>query len=1160
MAYFLDIVIPDNAVFLFFSKANVLAKAEQFGLFGTMTPVKGYVNKKTGKPVAPYTGLRRRKLSHPLSGNLFAHAGDEVASSHIQTEKVKKPRKPAAPKPVSPEKLDAFKAKIAHVVAHAKVDAQHAPKQGEVYKKLYLAKLEAIKGIPADLLDEARQNVEGMFKPKTLTAQAAPTESKAAPIGGDMFGDEPEQAQSNQSPHEALRAALKNKNLSAAMAVLQPLSYQDALEALLRSGFSAYANTPKSKKALIKDMEPQLLRASREGKDGFDMRKPESKAAQPAPKSKAAPAAGKQQEYKYAMVNRPLGIGTAPKGYVRAEDRPNKGEPHYDHARHGVLVYDRKLTDQETKQFELAHMAGKNEMSEYADKVADMLGEYAESYLEIANEIPEEFLSEVFDKLKSSVNGHMPSIADRDAFVDMVKTKLQAKVGQDVQAPEGNAAPSLTAEPPQGNGGGNGGGKGNGGSGGNDGGGSDESDENENTPDRISEAELTQRGQRVRQYVDQVNSGTAKHSGLRVGIIGNDAAQRITDALKLPVDGALEVVVANAVIHATNKHPDMTGDDWTRLPKLTNQFDDVAKGRPGIDSKTTRTIIKKVFPDGSGYGAVLEFAGGVRGRRLNLVTYFKGRGKSLEAWWNQNKLGFGSTGIPNFTESSSSEPSSIPKPNTILPPPAPEGKAAPVQAAPEGKAAPAPVAKTPLEFLTEAGLAPEEIAATFSDNPSVWNTEAVRAALADYDDPNKTELRSARRSGPALARLAKIASAQRAWLAAQTASPAPSTVAKTPKQQDQAKELDYASLKTRPDTNPVQQQTGIDAFTALARRVDRLRDRGGSAATLLGSALIRDFKTQGGTALTGKKIQSKEDLAALAQVYRDPRFETFRVVFTDAQGTVVGESAYTSRLPGVVYLPNDMARQIDADAKHWGASNYWMLHNHPGGKSKPSGADQHLTRQTSAVTRTAFKGHIVIDHNEWSHIDENGVVNTTQDPEMNSKNFTETPGMPHDLLGKQLTSYIDVKIAAKTLRENGMTAPVLILTSGLYAKVRLVCALPKGGMSGRRVKAWVRSIGRMVGGGSHAFVILPSKEDVNFPVVRHMLSQGVLTDALDEDGYSVHTGKAGRPIPVPNQDVFERKDRRNVKFTSADTKAPDITKSWPFPKGAKFLFYKAVRA
>ena len=528
MAYFLDTVIPDNAVFLFFSKA------EQFGLFGTMTPVKGYVSRKTGKLVSPYTGLRHRALKkpdHPLSGNLFGHAGDEVASSHIQPEpvKVKKPRKPAAP---SPEKLDAFKAKIAHIVAHAKVDAQHAPKQAEVYKKLYLAKLEAIKGIPAELLDEARQNVEGMFT-APQPAQAVPTESKST-------------ASSLEDKDDGIGWSAEITDIDLTE---PPDIYPWELD---RSEFEK----------IRKDGGFTAINGAMYGKDILD---------------------GME-------LLGPAGLSL------------------------WVLM-------QQAKRFG----------AQIPDKARQWLREYKEG---------------------------------------MAKEKQQRYFALDKPDDKSSSVPSPTAEPPQGNGGGNGGGKDNGGSG-------DESDENENTPDRISEAELTQRGQRVRQYVDQVNSGTAKHSGLRVGIIGNDAAQRITDALKLPVDGALEVVVANAVIHATNKHPDMTGDDWTRLPKLTNQFDDVAKGRPGIDSKTTRTIIKKVFPDGSGYGAVLEFAGGVRGRRLNLVTYFKGRGKSLEAWWNQNKLGFGSTGIPNFTESSSSEPSSIPKPNTILPPPAPKGKAAP---------------------------------------------------------------------------------------------------------------------------------------------------------------------------------------------------------------------------------------------------------------------------------------------------------------------------------------------------------------------------------------------------------------------------------------------------------------------------------------------------
>ena len=49
------------------------------------------------------------------------------------------------------------------------------------------------------------------------------------------------------------------------------------------------------------------------------------------------------------------------------------------------------------------------------------------------------------------------------------------------------------------------------------------------------------------------------------------------------------------------------------------------------------------------------------GHTLNLVTFFKGRGKSLEVWWETNK-GFNSTSVPNLTEPSSSDPGSLSKP------------------------------------------------------------------------------------------------------------------------------------------------------------------------------------------------------------------------------------------------------------------------------------------------------------------------------------------------------------------------------------------------------------------------------------------------------------------------------------------------------------------
>lgn len=79
----------------------LFCKADPFVRFGAPSTVSGYVNPKTGKLVAPYTGIRHRKLQkpdHPLSGHLFAQADPSVASRHVQpAPETAKPRKSAAP-------------------------------------------------------------------------------------------------------------------------------------------------------------------------------------------------------------------------------------------------------------------------------------------------------------------------------------------------------------------------------------------------------------------------------------------------------------------------------------------------------------------------------------------------------------------------------------------------------------------------------------------------------------------------------------------------------------------------------------------------------------------------------------------------------------------------------------------------------------------------------------------------------------------------------------------------------------------------------------------------------------------------------------------------------------------------------------------------------
>ncbi|OEU61719.1 MAG: hypothetical protein BA870_01370 [Desulfuromonadales bacterium C00003094] len=63
-------------------------------------------------------------------------------------------------------------------------------------------------------------------------------------------------------------------------------------------------------------------------------------------------------------------------------------------------------------------------------------------------------------------------------------------------------------------------------------------------------------------------------------------------------------------------------------------------------------------------------------------------------------------------------------------------------------------------------------------------------------------------------------------------------------------------------------------------------------ASLLGRAITLQMRQKGGTSLYGHKIESSQDLAALAQAFRNPSYETLHFFYTK-DGEVVGESATT---------------------------------------------------------------------------------------------------------------------------------------------------------------------------------------------------------------------------------------------------------------------------
>jgi len=177
----------------------------------------------------------------------------------------------------------------------------------------------------------------------------------------------------------------------------------------------------------------------------------------------------------------------------------------------------------------------------------------------------------------------------------------------------------------------------------------------------------------------------------------------------------------------------------------------------------------------------------------------------------------------------------------------------------------------------------------------------------------------------------------------------------------------YENIKTRPGTTEKQKETGRSAYTALLEA--HARWAGGA---ILGAALSEDFKEEGGARLLGRKVRSSADMAVLAQILRDPRFETLRVFFLQ-DDRIIHHTAVCSKLPGAVYLDKNTMEHFRQTHGKVNADSYYLLHNHPTGNSNPSTADINLTIEI-AKRVPGFKGHVVINTNEYSMIDKAGKV------------------------------------------------------------------------------------------------------------------------------------------------------------------------------------------
>jgi hypothetical protein len=222
--------------------------------------------------------------------------------------------------------------------------------------------------------------------------------------------------------------------------------------------------------------------------------------------------------------------------------------------------------------------------------------------------------------------------------------------------------------------------------------------------------------------------------------------------------------------------------------------------------------------------------------------------------------------------------------------------------------------------------------------------------------------------------------------------------------------------------------------------------------SMLANVVSSQFKEQGFVSLLGQKVESTADLAVLVQQYRDPRFETFRLYFVDANDRIVYQTGTTQRLPGSAMVApsgvdmDDYFTQIGQAAKAAGAERFWMSHNHPSGNPSPSNADIYITRAIervlSGTANLTFEGHIVTDSTKFAEITPDLDAPIWSLPSRLTPSYREgdAPTVPHPLLGR--TAPLNpVDIAAYAKEANGLRMPVLIGRRGTTGAVSMIAEL-----------------------------------------------------------------------------------------------------------------------
>jgi len=332
-----------------------------------------------------------------------------------------------------------------------------------------------------------------------------------------------------------------------------------------------------------------------------------------------------------------------------------------------------------------------------------------------------------------------------------------------------------------------------------------------------------------------------------------------------------------------------------------------------------------------------------------------------------------------------------------------------------------------------------------------------------------------------------------------------------------------------------------------------------------GNAISPKMMKQGKIEINGMKAETAEDIAVLSQMFRNPQYETFRLIYT-RDGHIVGHEARTSRLPGSVRVfIDDQKTELDnirAKQAHLKADKIWMVHNHPSGKATPSAADKKFTKQMAANIST-LEGHVVVDSGEFSHINRSGVARVRP---LSTDDAILKPSVPHKLLGRKMQSMSDVVMYGKELQhQEGFMTATFIATN---TEIRGIVDIPIKQVMGKDIKQLRKDIRELAGMFGSTQITLALDTSLNPEAGSNpdgfieLIRDNIIVDAIlyqEDQQVSIRRMFAVKPkrankkkflggdiqtTIAENKSEFEEEGGRTQKYTDKDfTNNPHVDKA-----------------